>query len=43
MAIRLLSDESVNGNLQFTGSDPTAIELFKVGSQLYGATVGDLS
>ena len=25
------------------GSDPTAIELFKVGSQLYGATVGDLS
>jgi len=25
------------------GANPTAIELFKVGSQLYGATVGDLS
>ena len=25
------------------GATPTAIELFKVGSQLYGATVGDLS
>tara|TARA_A100001388_G_scaffold28204_1_gene18185 strand:+ start:89 stop:649 length:561 start_codon:yes stop_codon:yes gene_type:complete len=25
------------------GADPTAIELFKVGSQLYGASVGDLS
>jgi len=25
------------------GADPTAIELFKVGSQLYGATIGDLS
>ena len=25
------------------GANATAIELFKVGSQLYGATVGDLS
>tara|TARA_B100000282_G_C31735985_1_gene493460 strand:+ start:142 stop:603 length:462 start_codon:yes stop_codon:yes gene_type:complete len=25
------------------GANPTAIELFKVGSQLYGATVGDLA
>ena len=25
MAIRLLSDESIAGNLQFTGSNPTAI------------------